>query len=234
MPLCVGIILAVAAAQAQKNGHHAKEVDDDTALALNDASDDVPSSTPNITPSFVEGKTSIDLLPLEQSLTILEHPISTISFYRTGGSGSAAFTTTSDLDTTLAKLEGRVQAVVQANPWLGGWLVRGKGIGSFDNTPRLWYDPTGKEAAPTIFQKMTHDQVPLDRDTDFIEYETILRKTSALVKYNAEIVNRKEEPLFRITVIPGPDDAIVNQDDKKDIEITINNNNNNNNHHNAK
>ncbi|KAL7470219.1 hypothetical protein ACHAXS_010464 [Conticribra weissflogii] len=104
----------------------------------------------------------------------------------------------------LLKLQMRVEAVVKANPWLGGWILRGKGIGSFDQTIRIWYDPTGKQYAPGIFQHLSFHDVPLGIGTPFIDYENILGKSTALVKSNPEIINRKNEPMFRITVIPEP------------------------------
>ncbi|KAL7525833.1 hypothetical protein ACHAXR_001180 [Thalassiosira sp. AJA248-18] len=59
--------------------------------------------------------------------------------------------------------------------------------------------------APTIFQNISHADVPLNKATPYIEYEDILLSGNATVKTNPEISNRKEEPLFRIVVIPSPD-----------------------------
>ena len=82
--------------------------------------------------------------------------------------------TKDNMNDTLDKLERRVQAILHSNPWLGGWLVRGKGIGSFDTTPRLWYHATGGEMAPGTFQKLSHEDVPLDTNTPYSDYETIV------------------------------------------------------------
>ena len=182
MPLATALIVAAAAYQAQKNSEKNGSDGDGGA----------DSGSEPITAAFLENKTSVELLPLEQKLAIYEHPISRVSFYE--------FVSDS-MDDVIQKLESRIHVVVSANPWLGGWLVKGKGVGSFDSTLRLWYDPSGNENPPTIFQKLAYQDVPLNCVTPFIEYETILESTSALVKNNPDIVNRKDEPLFRITIV---------------------------------
>ena len=184
MPITTALLVAAAAYQAQKvSGGGGGE----------DCNDDDDCNPPNITPELLENKVPIELLPLEQSLSMLEWPIVTVSFYTCPAAHMEGVT---------HRIEKRVHDILAANPWLGGWIVRGKGVGSFDKTPRLWYDPLGNEMAPTIYQKLSHDDIPLDKDTDFIDYESILSNTNATVKTNPEIENRKEEPLFRVTVIP--------------------------------
>ena len=192
MPLCTALLVAAAAYQANKQCQN-KESD-----GASDGKTD-SGSEPNITPAFVENKVAIELLPLEQSLTVLEWPVATATFFDCKSSDC--------LNAMIDMLEQRVKVILRTNPWLGGWLIRGKGVGSFDTTPRLWYDPTGEEMPEDIFQKLTHHVVPLDKDTPYIEYETILQSSdgniSAIVKTNPEITNRKEEALFRVTVIPN-------------------------------
>lgn len=192
MPIITALIVAAAAYQAQQGGGGPKSSNEE-------AEDPDKTSPPDITPDFLENKTCLELLPLEQSLTILEWPISTVSFYRFASSSGAA----DNVDAIVGKMERRVQKILRANPWLGGWLVRGKGIGSFDTTPRIWYDETGNEMAPTIFQRLSHDDAPLCADTPYAEYGTVLSgsRHCATVNTNPEIVNRKDQPLFRITVI---------------------------------
>jgi hypothetical protein len=194
MPIIVALIAAAAAYQAQQGGSP-KSPDEYVE-------DPDKTSLPDITPGFLENKTCLELLPLEQSLTMLEWPISTVSFYRFTSS-SASKPNDDDVDAIAGRIERRVQAILRANPWLGGWLVRGKGIGSFDNTPRIWYDPAGTERAPTIFQRLSQDDVPFNANTPYAEYGTILAgsRRCAAVKTNPEIVNRKDQPLFRITVV---------------------------------
>jgi hypothetical protein len=186
MPITTALLVAAAAYQAQKvsgggNGEDCNPDDDDC-------------NPPNITPEFLENKVQIELLPLEQSLSMLEWPIVTVSFYTCPAA---------DMEGVFDRIEQRVQSILVANPWLGGWVVRGKGVGSFDKTPRLWYDPSGNETTPLIYQKLSHDEVPLDKDTNYIDYESILsNNTTAIIKTNPEIENRQEEPLFRVSIIP--------------------------------
>ena len=194
MPIIAALIVAAAAYQAQQGGGP-KSSDEE-------AEDPDKTSPPDITPGFLDNKTPLELLPLEQSLTMLEWPISTVSFYRFASSG-ASNANDDVVDAIVGRIERRVQAILRANPWLGGWLVRGKGIGSFDNTPRIWYDPAGTKMAPTIFQRLSHDDVPLNADTPYAEYGPVLAGSPhcATVNTNPEIVNRKDQPLFRITVV---------------------------------
>ena len=60
----------------------------------------------------LEGKTGIDFLPLELRSPLISNAVTTISFYK------------GDYRTIKDKLEQRVQEIVQANPWLGGWCVQ--------------------------------------------------------------------------------------------------------------
>ena len=181
MPLCTALIIAAAAYAAKAN---------------NEGTEDDSISPEDIDASFLEGKTPIELLPLEQKLTIFENPISTISFYECSSLIPA------DFKSLVGRLENRVKDILRVNPWLGGWLVSGKGVGSFDKTYRVWYDPNGEDSAPTIFQELTYKDVPVGRSTPFFEYETLLIKSTALVKNNPLAINRKNEPLFRVTIIP--------------------------------
>ncbi|KAL7552034.1 hypothetical protein ACHAWF_015239 [Thalassiosira exigua] len=229
MPLATALIVAGGAAYGVKKQYDKKkkkQAGDGTVSDDDDADEeggagvvDAPPPPPeDIHAHFLEDKTSVELLPLEQSLSFLEWPTATVSFYRRAS--SAADASVEDLDAALDKLQRRVEAILNANPWLGGWLVRGKGIGASpldfgkvpcklidnDKATRLWYDPTGEEQAPGIFQKMSHEALPLDVDTPYKDYERILLAGDAAVKTNPEIVNRRGEPVFRATVVPSPDD----------------------------
>lgn len=206
MPIITSLLVAAAAYQAQKAAASSgkgdgtdEKVDEEGKCLLGTDENDVNMTPQNIIPEFLENKTPIKLLPLEQSLTIFEWPIVTVSFYQC--------TSNDEMTTAINNIEQRVKSILNVNPWLGGWIVRGKGIGSFDKTPRIWFDSTGAEMAPTIFQILSHGDVPLDKDTPYIEYETILSGNTACVKTNPEIENRKEEPLFRITIIPSSGDS---------------------------
>jgi len=91
--------VAAAAYQAQKvSGGNGEDCNDD-------------DNPPNITPDFLENKVPIELLPLEQSLSMLEWPIVTVSFY--------TFSNNNDMEEVFGRIEKRVQAILAANPWLG-------------------------------------------------------------------------------------------------------------------
>ena len=218
MPIATALICAAAAYQASKSnsggGGDGKTYGSNADTEVDD--EEQNSSPPDITPNFLSNKAPIELLPLEQSLSILEWPIVTVSFYECSSSSNNVEELSS---TVVNKIEQRVTAILNANPWLGGWLVRGKGVGSFDKTPRLWYDPTGCEMAPKIFQTVSYEDVPLDRDTSYVDYETILsnNKCNPSVKTNGSIENRMEEPLFRVTIIPSEN----NNGNKKENEFAL-------------
>eukprot|EP00986_Skeletonema_menzelii_P011533 scaffold5956_cov155-Skeletonema_menzelii.AAC.3 len=167
------------------------------------AASDSRANPQNMDALFLQNKASIDLLPLEQTLLMMEHPINTISFY--------SISPSCDVEEVVKKLEGRVHEILKANPWLGGWYVKGFKNGSFDNTPRIWYDTFGDEMAPNLFQALSDEDVPINSTTPFLDYENILCNSTALVKTNPNIVNRKEESMFRVT-------AIVSKD-KKEIAL---------------
>ena len=92
MPLATALIVAAAAYQAQKNSEK--------------NGGDADSGSEPITAAFLENKTSVELLPLEQKLAIYEHPISTVSFYE--------FVSDS-MDDVIQKLESRIHVVVSAS-----------------------------------------------------------------------------------------------------------------------
>jgi hypothetical protein len=155
-------------------------------------------SPQNMDALFLQNKTSIELLPLEQTLLYMEHPISTVSFY--------SFSSSCDIEVIAKKLKARVHEILKANPWLGGFFVKGFKNGSFDTTPRIWYDSSGKEMAPNLFQILSTEDIPLTSETPFMDYcEMALGKSSVLVKNNPKIVNRKEESMFKVTIILSKD-----------------------------
>lgn len=155
------------------------------------------SSPQNMDALFLQSKACIDLLPLEQTLLTMEHPINTVSFYSVSSS--------CDIEVVVKKLEGRVDEILKANHWLGGWYVKGYKNGSFDNSPRIWYDIFGDSKAPNLFQTLSAEDVHLTSATPFLDYEKILCNSTVLVKTNPNIVNRKEESMFRVTVIASKD-----------------------------
>lgn len=83
----------------------------------------------------------------------------------------------------------RVKDILTKNPWLGGWLMSDKGIGSLIGFVMI--HPVSSEAAPKIFQEFEYSEISGGRSTEFVEYENILDKSSALVKNNLCIINQK-------------------------------------------
>ena len=59
----------------------------------------------------LENKQAIDFLPLELRSGLFSNATTTITFYK------------GDYREIRERLEGRVQEILQANPWLGGWCV---------------------------------------------------------------------------------------------------------------
>jgi hypothetical protein len=59
----------------------------------------------------LEGKTAIEFLPLELQSPLISKSVTTITFYK------------GDYRKIKDQLEQRVQDILQANPWLGGWCV---------------------------------------------------------------------------------------------------------------
>ena len=198
MPIALALITAAA---AYKAANQAQSGCDDGEDMIYDTDIDTAGGTAHaspedfIDPQFLEGLQKIELLPLEQTLTMLEWPISTVTFFRSSSQET--------MNEAIDRLERRVHLLLQANPWLAGWLVRGKGKGSFDQTPRIWYDPSGiRRPREHIVRRWSHCEVGIDVSTPYVEYESILRAKCS-VKTNPEVENRRSEPLFRVSVVSG-------------------------------
>lgn len=139
-------------------------------------------------PFDTEGKSSLNLLPLETDLSFLEPPVSTIAFL----DGNA--------DDIATYLRDRIDQIIKANPWLGGWLHRTGGV------TRLWYDPEGEDLAPGIFRAFEADTFGLSRDTPYAEYGNLAEEGGGdiQVKKNADLID-KNEPVWRVSLIPDVD-----------------------------
>ncbi|KAL7548160.1 hypothetical protein ACHAWF_011459 [Thalassiosira exigua] len=194
MPLATAIIVAAAAYSAQQKG--CGESSDGGGGGGEGGSSGPPE---DIRPDFLEHKASVQLLPLEQSLTMLEWPITTVTFFRCDGQGVGGG---AGRDAAIAGFERRTRAVLRANPFLGGWLVRGKGVGSLDRATRLWYDPEGGRAPPRYVPN-SPPRGPPDRPRR--AYEDAILARGAAVPHNDDLVNRKDGALWRIGIVPSPD-----------------------------
>lgn len=133
----------------------------------------------------LEGKTCVEFFPLELKLGLFEAPISTATYF--DGNYKVA----------VEHLQQRVAAIVHANPWLGGWLVKAPG----DKDVKLWYDETGEQCAPGTFQVIEPEESLLTEDTSYAElgrdFDVKVQKTKGLVG--------KDQSLWRVTVMPLAD-----------------------------
>ena len=135
----------------------------------------------SIDPSIsVRGKSVVKLHELEKEVSILEHPIGTLSFFE------------GDYKAAAAHLERRCQEILQANPWLAGWLVPMPDL-------QVLYDPKGSDRPPGIFQVFEPGAIPLKDSTAYEHHSEMLR--SAVVPGNTELVGQNL-PLWRVSVIP--------------------------------
>lgn len=137
----------------------------------------------------LEGKTAVELLPLEQTLSLLEAPICTISFFE-GQQNPSDY------------LRERVAAIVRLNPWLGGRILPDGKQQSiklyFDETLSSNSDDDVLALAPGIFHCFEEGEIVLD-GVEMSDYDRII--SSAKVKSNKDLVG-KNEPLFKVAVIP--------------------------------
>jgi hypothetical protein len=134
----------------------------------------------------LDGKVAVELLPLEQTLAVLEAPLTTISFFD------------GDYKTASNYLQTRVADILQKNPWLGGRFLKKPG----DRSMKLFFDPSGEDLAPNIFQQFKPgEEITLSRNRhqDYSEYNAICKP--ATVKLNKDLVGRNE-PIWRVSIIP--------------------------------
>jgi hypothetical protein len=59
----------------------------------------------------LEGKIAVEFLPLEYKIGLLSNSLTTVTFYQ------------GDYRTIVDGLRERVEDIIAANPWLGGWCV---------------------------------------------------------------------------------------------------------------
>jgi hypothetical protein len=188
MVLLIAIGAAVAAYNSSNNGKPGGN---------NDSSGTATTST-NIPldPLILRDKRSVDLLPLERTLALLEAPIATITFCEREKSDMIKNDDDENQD-IVEYLQARVTEIVAKNPWLGGWLAR-------DPTTRavkLYYDETGEQINGPIFRAFP-SEIGLSRDTPYEQYGSLFEGHDVLVQGNAEIINCDRQPLWRVSVVP--------------------------------
>lgn len=136
----------------------------------------------------LNGKASVELLPLEQTLSLLEAPLATISFFEGDYLAASEF------------LRMRVADIVYRNPWLGGWFLKVPG----QKDTKLYYDPSSDDVAPNILHIYKPGEIVLSFDDhEHIDYDRIA--DPAKVKYNKDLVG-KNLPIWKVSIIP---DAIT-------------------------
>ncbi|KAG7343352.1 hypothetical protein IV203_021297 [Nitzschia inconspicua] len=133
----------------------------------------------------LEGKVAVDFLPLELRSPLLSNAVTTITFYK------------GDYRAIKEPLEQRVQEILSANPWLSGWLAKKPG----DNQIKLWYDPEGKDMAPSIFTVFEPGDMPLKRDTQFVQYHDICSDYAVKVPSAAKLIGRNI-PVWKVSIVP--------------------------------
>jgi hypothetical protein len=133
----------------------------------------------------LEGKTAITLLPLELTSGLLQSSLSTITFLD------------GDYVSISKQLQARVDAVIELNPWLSGWIAKAKD----DTELKLWYDPTGQDRTPHPLQVLEPGIIPLTRHTKYQQYHDLCSDFDVKVPTTAQLVG-KNTPLWKIRVIP--------------------------------
>jgi hypothetical protein len=140
----------------------------------------------------LEGKKSIRLLPMEQTLGLFDTPLTTITHFDGNYLVAAKY------------LMERIPEIIEANPWLGGWGARAKG----DNEVKLWYDETGKEVAPGTFYCFEPGEVPFTTDVPYDQLENLGKdlniERKVKIPSTPEILG-KNQALWRVTVVPTAD-----------------------------
>jgi len=132
----------------------------------------------------LDGKESVELLPLEQTLSLLEAPLATISFFEGDYVAASEF------------LRMRVADIVYRNPWLGGWILQMQG----DKAIKLYFDPSSDDVAPGIFHMYEPGEIALSYDDhDHVDYDRIAHP--AKVNDNKYLVG-KNLPIWKVSIIP--------------------------------
>jgi len=131
------------------------------------------------------GKTNVELLPLENTVLLMEAPLATITFCK------------GDYNKAAEYLRARVADIAYRNPWIGGWLAK-------DPTSkdlRLWYDPSSDDLAPGLLLEFQPGEIPVHRELSYDECHELVNSRGAKVLRKAEL-SGKNEPIVKISIIP--------------------------------
>jgi hypothetical protein len=158
----------------------------------------------------LEGKSTIQFLPLELEAGILQASLTTVTFFD-GNYQEAA-----------PKLQRRVDRVLKKNPWLGGWIYPGgpaigTGAGTGEGVTKnptpttpstaapkellLWYDPSGASKTPNAFACFEPGDIPWTTRTPYSQYHDLCTDWKIKVVTTSQIVG-KDTPLWSVRVVP--------------------------------
>ena len=162
-------------------------------------------------------KSTVRLHAIEQTMTIYEPPISTITYCQS---------MTPHSDTFVTSVQQRLEDIIQANPWLCGWLLPMPDL-------HIVYDPTGRDRTPSYFivhstpRPRRHlvvkgsDDTDDDDDTQQQQHEPhddyhYATYKDGIVLSNKELIGRNQ-PIFKVSIIPILDqNAECHDNDDKD------------------
>lgn len=66
---------------------------------------------------------------------------------------------------------------------------------------KLWYDPERKDTAPSIFSVVEPGEIPLKRDTHFVQYKDICADFAVKVPPAVQLIG-KNLPVWKVTLVP--------------------------------
>jgi hypothetical protein len=138
----------------------------------------------------LEGKTAIPLLLMEQRLSIVELPLSSVTFFDGNYKDAVPY------------LESRVREIEDKNLWLTGWLI--KDIDDHLNL-KIFYDETGSDRCKGTFEAYEPYVVPLKRDpSQYMHFAKNLGAMGAMIPKNSHLIG-KNRPFWKVSVIPDTD-----------------------------
>jgi hypothetical protein len=135
----------------------------------------------------LEGKTAITLLKMEQQLSSMEMPLSSVTFFD------------GNYKDVVPYLKSRVKKIEDKNKWLTGWLIKDK----YDHLNlKIFYDETGSDGNKGTFEAYEPYHVPLMRDpSQYMHFARKLIAVGAMIPGNAHLIG-KNRPFWKVSVIP--------------------------------
>ena len=147
--------------------------------------------------AYPTGKASITLTEWESELSLMERPISTISFFD------------GDFELVAPVLKSRVETIIDKNPWLAGCFAWDESTAADAGARRkmkIFFDESGKERCTKgHFQVFEPYVIPIIRgETKYNDYSKLLGNMGALVPLNFDLIGT-DGPFWRVAVIPDAD-----------------------------